>query len=465
MEQINLFSGSIPFKVDKPIRLIELFAGIGAQAKALERMRVEFEHYRICEFDKYAVASYNAIHGTDFTTSDITKITADDLAIVDTDTYCYIMTYSFPCQDLSIAGKQNGMEKGSGTRSGLLWEVERLLDECTELPQVLLMENVTQVHGKKNADSFRQWCDKLESLGYKNYWEDLNAKDFGVPQNRNRTFMVSLLGDYTYEFPEGFPLEIRLKDVLEKEVDEKYYLNTDRADVLIQELQTREIKRNPEGVDVVGDLWEDNGHGSMAGRVYNTEGQCPTLGASHFQQIKYICVKQIGNLMPSKTRDNPNQGRLYDKEGLCPTLGAMQGGNRQPFIVEDFYKNREERIYEEYSPSLRADRSGLKVVEPVCLNSKGGRGGVEGLQPSLQDRVYDSIAISPAVTTSFMPSFTVEQGLRIRKLTPKECWRLMGFTDADFDKAVAVNSNTQLYKQAGNSIVVDVLMAIFSKLF
>lgn len=214
-----------PLAIDKPIRLIELFAGIGSQAKALERIGADFEHYRVCEFDKYAIASYNAIHGTNFETSDITQITAKDLGIVDTDKYCYIMTYSFPCQDLSLAGKQKGMAKGENTRSGLLWEVERLLNECTELPQILLMENVTQVHGKKNIEHFNEWIEFLESKGYSNYWKDLNSKNFGIPQNRNRTFMVSVLGNYTYEFPQEFPLELRLKDMLEDSVDEKFYLS------------------------------------------------------------------------------------------------------------------------------------------------------------------------------------------------------------------------------------------------
>lgn len=118
------------FKINKPIRLIELFAGIGAQAKALEMLGVKFEHYRICEFDKYAVASYNAIHGTHFHPTDIRDLRWGDLGVTDTDKYCYILTYSFPCQDLSVAGKQRGMTKGGGTRSGLLWEVERLLTEC-----------------------------------------------------------------------------------------------------------------------------------------------------------------------------------------------------------------------------------------------------------------------------------------------------------------------------------------------
>jgi site-specific DNA-cytosine methylase len=117
------------------------------------------------------------------------------------------------------------MEKGSGTRSGLLWEVERLLKECDELPQVLLMENVTQVHSKKNIEHFNQWIKALEDLGYSNYWQDLNAKNYGIPQNRNRTFMVSILGNYTYEFPKPFELKLKLKDMLESDVAARYYTN------------------------------------------------------------------------------------------------------------------------------------------------------------------------------------------------------------------------------------------------
>ena len=210
---------------NKPIRLIEMFAGIGSQAKALTNLGVDFEHHLVCEFDEKAIKSYNAVHGTSFVTSDITKLTGNDLNITDTDRYTYLLTYSFPCQDLSNAGKGAGMEKGSGTRSGLLWEVERLLDECNELPQVLLMENVPQVHGKKNKNHFDKWIAFLESKGYSNYWQDLNAKDYGIPQSRNRCFMVSILGDYTYEFPEPVELTLTLKDVLEEDVDEKYYLS------------------------------------------------------------------------------------------------------------------------------------------------------------------------------------------------------------------------------------------------
>lgn len=191
------------YKISKPIRLIELFGGVGSQAMALRNIGANFEHYRLVEYNKYPVASYNAIHKTNFEPTDITKINADDLGIVDTDKYEYIVCYSFPCQDLSLAGKRKGMTKGSGTRSGLLWEVERLLNECEELPQILLMENVPEVIGEKNIKDFQSWQSFLEKKGYKNYTKILNAKDYGIPQNRRRCFMVSLLGDYSYKFPKN----------------------------------------------------------------------------------------------------------------------------------------------------------------------------------------------------------------------------------------------------------------------
>ena len=224
------------FVIDKPIRLIELFAGVGSQAMALRDIGADFEHYRVVEFDKYPVASYNAIHGTNFKTMDITKIHGSDLGIVDTDKFVYMLTYSFPCQDLSVAGKGRGMTKGSGTRSGLLWEVERLLNETENLPQVLVMENVPQVHSKKNIGDFQSWLDYLESRGYKTYWQDLNAREYGVPQSRKRCIAVSILGEYEFEWPQPQPLSTIMADFLEDDVDEKYYLTSDKAKDLIDRL-------------------------------------------------------------------------------------------------------------------------------------------------------------------------------------------------------------------------------------
>lgn len=240
------------FSITKPIRLIELFAGYGSQAMALKRVGAKFEHYRVVEFDKYAIKSYNAVHGTDFPAIDITTVHAADLGIVDTNDYCYMMTYSFPCTDLSVAGLQKGMKKGSGTRSGLLWEVERLLKEMNELPQILFMENVTQVHNQQNIEDFKSWLNFLESLGYSNYWKDLNAKDFGVPQNRERCFMISLLGNYVYHFPEPIrERRTKLKDLLDHNVDERFYLKSEKAEKLIKQLIVANIPSENENVDTV----------------------------------------------------------------------------------------------------------------------------------------------------------------------------------------------------------------------
>ena len=279
-----------PLKIKKPIRLIELFAGIGSQAMALRNIGADFEKYLICEWWVQAVASYKAIHfaddDTDYSagmakeslidtlckmgisndgkdpmtreqiqkkpekwlrdtynniraTHNIVNIMAAagrDLKVVDTDRYTYILTYSFPCQDLSVAGKMAGMDKGSGTRSGMLWEVERLLGEIEELPQILLMENVPQVMQSRNMHNFKAWQQFLEGKGYKNYAQFLSAEDYGVAQDRQRAFMVSVLGDFSFEFPEPVPLNKTMADYLEPEVDESFYVDSEKANQLIVDL-------------------------------------------------------------------------------------------------------------------------------------------------------------------------------------------------------------------------------------
>ncbi len=232
-------------RIEKKIRLIELFAGVGSQAMALRDIGADFEHYKVIEFDKYAVASYNAIHGTDFKPTDICDVHAADLEIAEKDKYCYLLTYSFPCTDLSVAGLMKGMSKedwkaGHSTHSGLLWEVERILGELPkeQLPDILLMENVPQVHAEQNKADFDLWCEFLRKKGYQNFRKDLNARDYGIPQNRERCFMVSVLADdfVDFEFPKPIRLEKVMKDFLEDSVAEKYYINSPKARQLIEEL-------------------------------------------------------------------------------------------------------------------------------------------------------------------------------------------------------------------------------------
>lgn len=211
-------------KGNKIIRLIETFGGVGSQAKALKNINANFEHYRLCEFDKNAVKSYNAIHKTNFIPSNIMDLKGGNLGIVETNKYEYIMTYSFPCTDLSHCGKMTGMSKGKGTRSGLLWEIERILNECENLPQILQMENVSEIHGKNNINDFNDWIAFLETKGYKNYYDDLISYNFDNPQTRKRTYMISVLGDYNYQFPKGLPTKKCIGDIIENNVNKEYYL-------------------------------------------------------------------------------------------------------------------------------------------------------------------------------------------------------------------------------------------------
>ena len=244
------------YYIDKNVALIELFGGVGTHAMAFETLKVQFTHHLLVEFDKLPVASYNAIHGTNFTPTNVCDVHIDDFKIEDKENNHYFLTYSFPCTDLSVAGKMEGMsrkdwEEGNSTRSGLLWEVERILKAGYEkgvnegnptkyLPDTLLMENVTGVHPNKNKEDWEYWLEFLSSIGYKSVYKDMNANEYGVPQNRNRTFCISYLEvDKDYEFPKEIELKTCLEDYLEDEdkIDEKYYINTPSSNELIAELQ------------------------------------------------------------------------------------------------------------------------------------------------------------------------------------------------------------------------------------
>ena len=247
MDQINLFELTMPtVEIDKPIRLIELFAGYGSQAMAMRNLGADFETYKVVEFDKYAIASYNAIHGTNFPKIDVCDVHAEDLEIVNKNSFTYLLTYSFPCTDISVAGQQKGFVEDSGTRSALLWEVKRILEELNEtdsLPQILVMENVTAIHSEENKPHFRKWLDFLDSIGYTSYVQDLNAVDYGVAQNRDRTFAVSLLGKFNYKFPTEIDLNYCMEDYFEDLTEEQalqYVVKSEKALSLLKELDEKD---------------------------------------------------------------------------------------------------------------------------------------------------------------------------------------------------------------------------------
>lgn len=295
---VSMFEGKEKLKITKPIRLIELFGGIGSQAKALERMGANFEHYRLCEFDKYAVTSYNAVHGTNFETSDVTKIHGEDLGIEDTDQYTYILTYSFPCTDLSSAGAQAGMKRGSGTRSGLLWEVERLLNETESLPQILLMENVPEVVSDKFSNDFSEWVAFLQSKGYTSKYAILNACHFGIPQNRNRCFMVSWQGDFYYDFPVEKPVNVSLKDILQGGVAERYFLSEQRTrNLLISICENKQSGISAGGGTIIraGTL---NPHKEIQDRclVFSTDGISVTCRATDYKDPIKILIAPVSGV-------------------------------------------------------------------------------------------------------------------------------------------------------------------------
>ena len=317
------------------VRLIELFSGIGSQAQAMKDAGIDFQTVAISEIDSYALQAYELLHGKTLNLGDISKIDVNQIPD------CDLITYSFPCQDLSVAGAQMGAEEGSGTRSSLLWECKKIIS--AKKPKYLLMENVKNMVGATHKANFDKWLAFLESLGYKNYWKILNAVDFNVPQSRERVFCVSILNPKKdFVFPEINIRNTKLKDILDAE-DE-----------------------------VPNNMW-------MNDRPY-----IPRIGVAESANG----LIHVGNL---EMAGNESIKRVYSPEGVCPTLTTMTGGHRQP------------KIY---------------------LNNKG-----------------------------------------VRKLTPKECWRVMGFSSEAFDKVKGKLSNTQLYKQAGNTICVPCLTTIFKELF
>lgn len=410
------------------LKILSLFSGIGAFEKALENIDEPFELVNYCEIDKYAAKAFALIHGVDQSLN-LGDITAIDTAKVPTD--LDVITYGFPCQDISNAGKQKGFtdESGERTRSGLFFEALRIIESAQ--PKFAIAENVKALTGKKFKNEFKIVLDSLDAAGYANYWAVLNAKDYGIPQNRERVFIISIRKDIDrgFEFPKPYPLKLRLKDMLEKRVDERYYL----SDSQVNGFKASTLKAAQAGNGFKFEPTEGDG---IAKSVLTRAG---TRQCDNFISDKII---QVGNCKPTKTRDNPNQGCIYDPVGLAPTLNCKGGGNLEPFIVASRGRN----------PDNPLDRTtGIPTTQRLEPRDDGCTNTLTSVQKDNYLIVGDANGV-------------VER-LRIRKLTPKECFRLMGFDDRDVDVLVENKiSNTQLYKMAGNSIVVDVLEEIYIEL-
>jgi DNA (cytosine-5)-methyltransferase 1 len=383
------------------MKFFSLFSGIGAPEKALDNIGIPYELVAFCENDKYAAKSYAAIHGVpeSMNIGDITKVDEKKLP-KDID----ILAYGFPCQDISNAGKMKGLFNADGTqtRSGLFFDALRIIKETQ--PKVAIAENVKMLTSKKFAIQFKIVLDSLKAAGYNNYWKVVNAKDCGIPQNRERVFIVSIRMDVdpgSFAFPLSIPLEQRLKDVLEDEVEEKYFIKTG----LTRKLVINSDLTEPQVLRLVR-----SEHGKVIRKKYES-----------------------GEVVEPWSEMKQYEPRT---DGVSNTVSTVLKDNI--LLIREATKLG-------YAEATVGDS--INFEHP---NSKTRRGMV-GKQ------------VSQTLTTSPQQGVVTED-LRIRYFTPKECFRLMGFEDSDFEKAEAVNSNSQLYKQAGNSIVVPVVQSIIQGL-
>lgn len=357
---------------------------------------------------------------------DITKI--DTLEMDDNVDF---ITYGFPCQDISLAGKQKGFEQnGELTRSGLFFEALRIIEDLQ--PKVAICENVKNLTSKKFSKEFCIVLQSLEEAGYNNYWQVLNAKDYGIPQNRERVFIVSIRKDIdngSFEFPKPFELELRLKDMLEDQVDEKYYLSEDiqKRFKFTDDTFTKSI------VGTTKPYFRTIGQRDL---VYQENGVMGALVATDYKQPKQILeTKRLGGVFDTE-KSKHQAGSVCDT--LLSAMGS--GGGNVPIVKEQ--ENTAQIIREE-----PLEREGWHRNAKEVLNTNGICRNLSTQSNNLATKIKE------------------QKSLRIRKLSPRECFRLMGFDDSDFDKIECNLSNTQLYKQAGNSIVVNVLEEIYKHLF
>lgn len=635
---------------NKTFSMIELFSGIGAQERALRQLKIPYRIINTCDCDKDAVLSYAAMRfdidkamkeyqfptqdkmieelqnkgfGYDFmkgkhtitSRTPINKLKqyyiADklsnnlgDISKVDRLQYADMVTYSFPCTDLSVAGKGEGMVNKCScgyswpidfsndseslicpscgakvqysTRSGLLGQVQRLLAVSKKentLPKYLLLENVKNLVGKKFKPQFDAWIRWLDSIGYNTYYQVLNSKNFGISQNRERIFALSIRKDVDngkFKFPEQIPLTTRLKDILEQNVDEKYYLSGDKVESILANFIARQNEAS--GINLKDQATTFDGLTNVAHTLMARDYK--GFGNQSMTGVIEPSIEVLGHYMPS----GHEVSRVVDADGIAPTVmsnshGTTSGGCTspkvlvdEPFIVASRGRNpenpsdrttgspTEQRLEANVSGTTNTITTVAKdnyVMEPVVCEQRCDEGlrffkddvvgtlrtidacgdkrviepeltqigTIDGNGHEIRRRVYDADGISPTLCgvgsggntepkvlvkdedvnpvrigniygeqfgtgyagnvwdqDSVSPTIMTAQGgnrqplvvdnikWRIRKLTPKECWRLMSFSDEDCNRASKYVSDSSLYKQAGNSIATSCLVAIFYSL-
>ena len=418
------------------MKVLELFAGIGACSTALKRIGLDIEIVDAVEIDKYAMSSFNAIHNTNFEPQDITKWNKQ---FEDVD----LITHGSPCQDFSVAGKQAGGDIGSGTRSSLMYETIRIVGQIR--PKYVLWENVKNLLSKKHKHNFDAYIETMNILGYNSYYQVLNAKDYGIPQNRERVYTISIRKDIDnkqFKFPEKEELKLRLKDMLENEVDEKYYL----SDKAISGLQRQEnLKHKPnyiEDKEICNTIDTKVGDGThYSPYIRNWENYC--IEIKNATKKGYDEATEGDSINLAYPDSNTRRGRVGHQ--VAQTLQCNDSIGVVTTTIVPKLINKDIRLKNLVNKTNFEEG---KVLNMDLYNQTTNEN------------------ISQCLTEPHHNSQRLFDGLRIRKLTPKECWRLMGFSDEDFDKAQSIPmSNTQLYKQAGNSIVVNVLEKIFKNLF
>ena len=395
-----------------------------------------------------------------------------DISKIEKLPYADLWTTSFPCTDISVAGKMKGLKPDSETRSSLLWCGINLLKTAkdnNELPKYILFENVKNLVSKKFRPDFDNLIDVLSELGFNTYWKVLNGKECGVPQNRERVFVIAIRKDIDTKkmnFPKPFDGRLRLRDILEDEVDKKYYL----SDKVLSKFQ---LYNSCKGTDIlIAGSVNPNKTVQDRVRVLSDEGVSQSLRATDYKDpvkvvmgidksikntksIEYAnCItaredrgvskrqaegtavlEQIGQLYGTNAEPNPQAGRVYSDSGLSPTLDTCSGGNRMPKVVASGQFRPKDRNYNAH---------GTQRIEQFETRKDN---------------------LSNAILTNAIKN-CIQTDCRIRKLTPKECWRLMSFEDKDVDTVKDIGmSDSAMYKQAGNSIITNCVELIAEHLY